>query len=453
MPRVAISVDMLDTGVDVREVVNLVFAKPVYSYVKFWQMIGRGTRVLEEDRAQRRPWCLEKDRFLVIDCWPNFEYFKMHPRGREPGQQMPMPVRLFRARVDQLETALAKQAHDTVASVKADLRADIDALPANNVVVLENQTDLAVVRNDAWWQRIDRDQLPFLRRAIAPILRAQSSGEFKGLRFQIDVVELATALLAGNAAAADTLRDAIVEQVAELPMGVNLVARERELVEQVLGREWWSSVDSEKLRDLAARLSPLMRFRQERRDPMLSLNLADVTTTSERMVIGADGRDMPIAAYRQRVEETVRGLVANNVALQRLQSGEEVSEHDLRELAEMLRRQDPGIDEEKLRKVYDVRQASFVRLIRHVLGVERLERWSTFVSREFEDYIAHHTTYTALQIRFLQTLRTFVLQRGHVERRDLVDSPFTQIHPDGIRGVFPVREIDEVVLFAQGLVA
>jgi type I restriction enzyme R subunit len=88
-----------------------------------------------------------------------------------------------------------------------------------------------------------------------------------------------------------------------------------------------------------------------------------------------------------------------------------------------------------------------------VLGVERLERWSTFVSREFEDYIAHHTTYTALQIRFLQTLRTFVLQRGHVERRDLVDSPFTQIHPDGIRGVFPGREIDEVVLFAQGLVA
>jgi type I restriction enzyme R subunit len=50
LPRVAISVDMLDTGVDVREVVNLVFAKPVYSFVKFWQMIGRGTRVLEEDR-------------------------------------------------------------------------------------------------------------------------------------------------------------------------------------------------------------------------------------------------------------------------------------------------------------------------------------------------------------------------------------------------------------------
>ena len=68
-------------------------------------------------------------------------------------------------------------------------------------------------------------------------------------------------------------------------------------------------------------------------------------------------------------------------------------------------------------------------------------------------FIAQHTTYTALQIRFLQTLRTFLLQRGQVERRDLVGSPFTQLHPAGIRGVFPPREIDEVLGFADGLVA
>lgn len=186
---------------------------------------------------------------------------------------------------------------------------------------------------------------------------------------------------------------------------------------------------------------------------MVSLNLADVTAVHERVVIGPDGRDMPIVAYRQRVEETIRRLLVDNPVLQRLQSGDDVSEADLRELAELLSRQEPGIDEGKLRKVYDVRQASFVRLLRHVLGIEPLERWSTFVTREFEDFIAEHTTYTALQIRFLQTLRTFILQRGGVERRDLVDSPFTQLHPQGIRGVFLARDIDEVVGFAQGLVA
>jgi type I restriction enzyme R subunit len=453
MPRVAISVDMLDTGVDIREVVNLVFAKPVYSYVKFWQMIGRGTRVLETDIAPRKSWCPEKDRFLVIDCWGNFEYFQMHPRGREPGLQIPMPVRLFRARIDQLGTALAMQAHNVVDLAKADLKAQIESLPANNVVVLEHQADLAVVRNAAYWQRLDQRDLGFLRQTIAPILRAQSDAEFKALRFEIDLVDLGTALLSGNRDAAEALRDAVIEQISELPLGVNLVARERDLIDAIMGTEWWTSVDLPKLRDLASRLGPLMRFRQQRPGAMVSLNLADITAIHERVVVGPDGRDMPIVAYRQRVEATIRRLLSENPVLQRLQAGEEVSEGDLRELAELLGRQDPGMDEGKLRKVYDVRQASFVRLIRHVLGIEPLERWSTFVTREFEDFIAEHTTYSALQIRFLQTMRTFILRRGGVERRDLVDSPFTQLHPQGIRGVFPAREIDEVVGFAQGLVA
>lgn len=325
MRRVVISVDMLDTGVDIREVVNLVFAKPVYSYVKFWQMIGRGTRVLETDPTLRKPWCPEKDKFLIVDCWGNFEYFQMNPRGREPGQQVPMPVRLFRARLDKLEVALATGAGDVVEAIKADLRADLEALPANNVVVLERQADLAVLRDDAYWARLGRD--------------------------------------------------------------------------------------------------------------------------------GPDGRDLPIAEYRRRVEEAIRQLLAENPVLQRLQTGEEVSDRDLRELAELPRRQDPAIDEDRLRKAYDVRTVSFVQLLKHVLRVQPLERWSTYVTREFERFIAEHTTYTALQIRFLQTLRTFILQRGRVERRDLVHVPFTQLHPQGVRGVFPPREIEEILRFAGGLVA
>ncbi|MDP3774286.1 MAG: DEAD/DEAH box helicase family protein [Gemmatimonadales bacterium] len=453
MPRVAISVDMLDTGVDVLEAVNLVFAKPVYSYVKFWQMIGRGTRVLKADPALRKPWCPEKDKFLIIDCWANFEYFEMHPKGREPGTQVPMPVRLFRARLDKLEVALARSAGEVAETIKTDLRADLEALPANNVVVLERQADLARVQGDAFWARLGRDDLGFLRQTIAPILRAKSDAEFKALRFETDVVEFGTALLAGNRDAMDVLRETIVQQVAELPLGVNLVLKERALIEAVLAPAWWAAVSDIGLRDLAARLAPLMHFRQQREGAMVSLNLADITAQHERIAVAPDGRDMPIAAYRRRVEEAVRALLAENTVLQRLQAGERVSDADLRALAELLRRQDPGIDEERLRKVYDLRTASFVQLVRHVLGVEPLERWSTLVTREFEEFIAAHTTYSALQIRFLQTLRTFILQRGRLERRDLVESPFTQLHPQGVRGVFPPRDIEEILSFATELVA
>ena len=80
MPRVALSVDMLDTGIDIREITNLVFAKPVYSYTRFWQMIGRGTRLLEAEKI--KPWCTQKDSFLILDCWDNFEYFKLNPGGK-----------------------------------------------------------------------------------------------------------------------------------------------------------------------------------------------------------------------------------------------------------------------------------------------------------------------------------------------------------------------------------
>ncbi len=452
-PRVAISVDLLDTGVDVREVVNLVFAKPVYSYVKFWQMIGRGTRVLETDPALRKPWCPEKDRFLIIDCWGNFEYFEMTPKGREPGEQVPVPVRLFRARLDQLEAALVRRAVEAAEAAKVDLRADLGALPANNVVVLERQADLAAVRNEAYWTRLGREQLSFLRQTIAPILRANSGADFKALRFETDVVELGTALLSGNRDTAEALKEAITEQVADLPLGVNLVVKEWDLIEAVLAPAWWATVDQGKLRELVTRLAPLMRFRQPRGQPMVSLDLADLTAVHERVAAGADGRDLPIAAYRRRAEEAIRALLAENPVLQRLQAGEAISEADLGELAELLRRQDPGIDEERLRKVYDVRSASLVQLLRHVLGVEPLERWSTRVTREFEEFIARHTTFTAVQIRFLQTLRTFILQRGRVERRDLVDSPFTQLHPQGVRGVFAPQQIEDILGFTAGLVA
>ncbi len=451
-PRVAISVDMLDTGVDVREIVNLVFAKPVYSYVKFWQMIGRGTRVLDTDPAQRKPWCPDKDRFLIIDCWGNFDYFRMKPRGREPGTQVPMPVRLFRARLDLLETTIRLGDNAAMARATGDLRADLAELPANNVIVREHQSDLARVATDGFWARLREEDIVFLRQSIAPVLRATPDAHAKVLRFRIDMAELAAARLSENADRITALRESITEQVSELPLGMNLVARERALIEALLDDAWWEAPTDEAIRHAAERLAPLMRHREQRVGAMVHLNLADLTAVREK-ITALDGRDLPIATYREKVEATIRALLEANPALQRLQRGEAVTDDDLRALADLLQRQDPGIDEERLRKSYDVRSASFVDLLRHVLGVAPLERWTTQVSSAFDDFIASHTTYSALQIRFLQTLRTFILQRGRVERSDLVDAPFTRLHPNGIRGIFSPGELDEVMALAERLAA
>jgi hypothetical protein len=146
MPRVAISVDMLDTGIDVREIVNLVFAKPVFSYTKFWQMIGRGTRLLESNKI--KPWCPKKDVFQIIDCWDNFEYFKVTPKGKEPKPQIPLPVRFAGIRIDKVEAALALGQTSIAEKEIGVLRAQIAALPARSVAIMEAKEQLAKVPDD-----------------------------------------------------------------------------------------------------------------------------------------------------------------------------------------------------------------------------------------------------------------------------------------------------------------
>ena len=151
-PRIAFSVDMLDTGIDVREIVNLVFAKPVRSWIKFWQMIGRGTRVLEEDPAARKPWCREKDRFQIIDCWENFEYFGENPTASTDKATIPMPVRLFKARIKRLEASLKATDQATAALMRDQLREQVENLPTNSVVVQDSATTLHRVKDDIFWE-------------------------------------------------------------------------------------------------------------------------------------------------------------------------------------------------------------------------------------------------------------------------------------------------------------
>jgi len=447
MPRVAISVDMLDTGVDVHEVVNLVFAKPVYSYVKFWQMIGRGTRRLDPDPDKRKPYCTEKDKFLIIDCWGNFEFFKMKPKGREPHQQVPLPVKLFKARLDKLELALSLGRRDVVESVKANLRNDLNTLPESNVLVSEKQADLAVIQPDQFWDQLKAKDLGFLRSVIAPILRARSDADFKAMRFETEVVELGTALLAQNNEAFEAIKESILAQISELPLTVNLVAKKKDFIKEVQTPYWWATPTEEKLSALVERLAPLMRFRQKRRDPMMKLDIEDLLTVKEWIEFGPDHERMTTSAYRERVESHIRGLVAENEVLQKLKAGRGISKSEIRDLAHLLEAQSPHVTEDLLRKVYDHKTARFIQFIRHILGLEKLEPWSETVTHAFDEFIAQHTTFSSLQIRFLQTLKTFILQTGKVERENLIAQPFTNLHPQGVRGVFQPSEIEEIMGF------
>jgi len=204
---------------------------------------------------------------------------------------------------------------------------------------------------------------------------------------------------------------------------------------------------------LVVLLAPLMRLRRRGKPTMMKLDLEDLLAVKETIEFGPDSQRMSVSAYREKVESYVLGLVDGNPVLRKIKDGEEISDAEVMDLAQFLREQDPHVTEDLLRKVYDHKSARFIQFMRHIMGLEKLTSWSETITKAFDNFITEHTTLTALQIRFLQTLRTFILQTGGVEKQDLIDAPFTRLHPRGIRGVFQPKEIKEILDFATELVA
>jgi type I restriction enzyme R subunit len=320
-------------------------------------------------------------------------------------------------------------------------------------VVKDKQADLDIARSDQFWSQIKAEDIAWLRSTVAPVMRTRSAAEFKAMRFETEVVEIGTALLNDDSETFTAIEESLLAQILELPLTVNVVALEKDFIEEVLRPQWWKAPTEEKLAELVKRLGPLMQYRQRRRDPMMHLNIGDLVASKDWVEFGPEHERLTSSVYREKVEAYIRELVDANPVLQKIRAGEPVTEAELQELAAILREHDPRVTEDLLRKVYDHRTARFVQFIRHILGLERLESWSTTVTRAFDAFIVDHNGMTALQIRFVQTLRTFILQTGKIEKQDLIDAPFTQIHPQGIRGVFPPAQIDEILQFVNRLAA
>lgn len=452
MPRVAISVDMLDTGIDVREIVNLVFAKPVYSYTKFWQMVGRGTRLLESNKA--KPWCTEKEVFLILDCWDNFEYFKLNPKGKELKPQLPLPVRLVGLRLDKIEVAIDGEHLDIAEREIAKLRQQIAQLPPNSVVIKEAAAALNRLEEESFWVTLSHQKLEFLRDEIKPLFRTVSDADFKAMRFERDLLEYSLALLTEQQAQADTLKAGIVEQISELPLSVSFVKREEALIRAAQTAHYWATADEDAFDQLSTKLGPLMKFREQSTGPeQTHLDLMDELHKKERVEFGPQNEAVSISRYREMVEALIIELTEHNPILHKLKQGGVVTPDEANELAELLHAEHPHITEDLLRKVYQNRKARFIEFIRHILGIEVLLSFPDTVSEAFEQFIQQHTNLSSRQLEFLSLLKNFIIEREKVEKKDLISAPFTVIHPQGIRGVFSPAEINEILQLTEQLAA
>ncbi|KKP37108.1 MAG: Type I restriction-modification system, restriction subunit R [Candidatus Peregrinibacteria bacterium GW2011_GWA2_33_10] len=450
MPRVAISVDMLDTGIDVRELVNLVFAKPVFSYTKFWQMIGRGTRLLEPTKM--KPWCKEKDKFLIMDCWNNFEYFQMNPEGKVDKPSKPITVRLFETKLEKLELAQTQGEDEIVKETVTKLQNDIEKLPENNVVVLDAKSKLDKL-TDTFWQKLDENKKEYLWREIAPLMRTRTGEDYKAMSFEIKVMEYSIAKMQEdekNEKRASTIEAAIIEMVEDLPISVNIVAAQLQLIGEITNDNYLRNADEKDLEVLITNIAPLMKYREEGIKPdQDSFNLRDLTVEKEYIEFGPANERVTIQKYREKVEALVKKLEEENEILQKIKQGEGLDEEEIEELADTLASYDPYPTEENLQKAYDARQVHFLDLIRYIMGIGGLLTFSDKVSEAFAEFIAEHNTLTVKQIQFLHTLQTFIVENGELTKRDLVREPFTKLHARGFLGLFNKQMQEEILKFTD----
>ena len=133
---------------------------------------------------------------------------------------------MFEARLNQLSVALDKENNEVRELAIQHLRHDIESLPQNSVIILDAKADLEIVEKDTYWTKVDYEKIEELRRLIAPVMRAKSQSDFKAIRFEKDVVDLGTSHLLGETERYEAIRDAILEQIKELPLTINIVAKE-----------------------------------------------------------------------------------------------------------------------------------------------------------------------------------------------------------------------------------
>jgi len=446
MPRIAISVDMLDTGIDVPSIQNLVFAKPVFSQVKFWQMIGRGTRRwVDPDTGE-----LKLD-FLIIDFWNNFAYFNMNPEGEIAAATEPLPVRLFRLRLDKLVHLRGLGESEHAAQAADQLQAMLAAVPPDNVNVRAHLEELGALQSDAAWEGLDLAGAERLSQQIAPLLRFTPDVNLQVMTFEARTERLALAHLAGESGEIERLRDRVMEDLALLPLTLQAVQAESERLAWARSPGFWDHLDYPRILELQETFAPLMRYRQRRAPEMVALNLPDEIARRRWVVYGPSGEGAFADTYRQQVEEAIRALADRHPTILKLRRGDLIGEADVRALADALNRPDLYISERALRHAYGQPDAGLVDFVRHVLGLSRLPSREEQIRAAFDGFIAAHPHFNATQVRFLSALRTVMVRQTRLSEADLFQPPLN--HDGDPRRLFAPPELAEIFAFANSLAA
>nr|WP_324291785.1 type I restriction-modification enzyme R subunit C-terminal domain-containing protein [Cupriavidus sp. D39] len=446
MPHIAISVDMLDTGIDVPEVVNLVFFKVVRSKTKFWQMVGRGTRLSPNLLGPDE----NKKNFYIFDYCQNLEFFSQNPNFSEGSATEPLGTRLFKARLDviaELDKKLtagkppadyAGQAGDTQlrGEVAAVLHQVVAAMNVDNFVVRPKRQWVDKYAKADTWAQLGPEEFHELASQVAGLPTELSDEDEEAKRFDMLVLRTQLAILQAKPEFG-TLKERIqaIASSLEEQTAIPAIKAEIVLIQSLSSEEWWEGVTVPMLEMVRKKLRALVKLIPKGQKKVVYTNFEDELGEHAIIDLPQVTAGLNMAKFKEKARQFLRAH-ENHVALQRLRRNQPLTPSDLSELEKMLL--EAGGTQDLIKEAKE-RSHGLGLFIRSLVGLDReaaMQAFSEFVSG---------TTVTADQIEFVNLIVEELTQSGVMDTTRLYESPFVDVSPMGPEGIFPSAKVDQMI--------
>ncbi|QWG12797.1 DEAD/DEAH box helicase family protein [Bradyrhizobium sediminis] len=460
-PHIAISVDMLDTGIDVPEVVNLVFFKQIRSKTKFWQMMGRGTRLCADLFGPGQ----DKEFFRVFDYCQNLEFFGANPELKEAGTAKSLSERLFASRIDlvraldekvgkpdglsagtQTPYAAGGEPPPSEAVIREGalktLQDTVTGLNTDNFLVRQHRRAVEKYREPKAWVPIDDDKRKELVDEIAPLPSERGFGTEEAKRFDLLMFSLQLSLLKGSKRF-DTLKKQLLEIASALEdqTGIPAIAHQAVLIEEIQTDQWWEGVTVPLLELVRLRLRDLVQHIEKSRKGVVYSNFADEIGDGVEHVLPQVG-EADFARFKQKARHFLKAH-EDHIVLHKLRQGKPLTPTDLGELERMLL--DAGIGEAGDIERARATSQGFGRFVRSLIGLDRAA-----VSEAFSEFLAAGVA-SAAQIEFINMVIEHLTDQGVIDPALLYEAPFTDIAPTGPDQLFDAEKVTRLFTKIQAI--
>ena len=453
-PHIAISVDMLDTGIDVPEVVNLVFFKIVRSKTKFWQMLGRGTRLCKDLYGPGQ----HKENFFIFDFCQNLEYFSQNLEGTDGAMSEPLSQKLFKARLELvgvLDARLAaggvsEAAAQSFALTEAAIRGDtagllqrtVAGMSLANFVVRPQRRHVEAWAQPGTWQRPNAEQLQEVAQHLSGLPSSVRDDDEDAKRF--DLLMLNVQLCSLRAEPGLARLQLRVQQLAHALLelaSVPAVKAELLLIDAIASDEWWQDVTLPMLEQARRKLRGLIKLIEKSSRKVVYTDfedaLGDAAEIDLPLVISAVDFDR----FRSKARVFLRAH-EDRLALHKLRRNQPLTAADLQEL-EALLHEAGGTDNDMDRA--RTLHTSLPAFVRSLVGLDREAATQAFA------HLVASGTASASQLQFIEEIVQHLTEHGAMPAVRLYESPFTDIHTQGPNGVFDAAKITQLFTALEAL--